>query len=427
MHNNLTKIFHKVTPVGYFVLIILSINPLNSCNHSDKTGKDLANDRGLEVIDLTSIKPTNEQILLSEIAENIEYVPLEYKAESMLGERGVSNVRLHGKYIFIGYIASVKQFDSTGKYIRDLYRVGRGPGETFKRDFVIDTDSSRVLVYSNYTNAIQKYNFQGDFIGKLNKSVINGSEENMFYFKRKLILNYDYWNQPQNHFIVIDLDSNEIDFVYKNYYHYIKPETKGYGVDMQFRYTSFQEFNNHFLFKELCCDTLFQTKDFVTTEPRYIFNIGNKKVTYAEYSDWTYGIKSPENGQVLIADFFETNPLIVLLLGKYSNNISNWIIASYNKSSRETVLTSNTIMRNDFDNGPDIDLKMGFNASRVLTLNNKNYLCYLIWPLDFLKLLDSGKLTEKTSQYPEKTKELISLIKKLHVDDNPVLMKITLK
>jgi hypothetical protein len=417
--------FQRISTVRYFVLI--TIITYYSCSHSDRSGKNLSSIDSIEIIDFTSIKSTSEKILLSEIAEKVEYIPLEYTEESMLGESGKSDVRLTNNYIFIGYIGSVKQFDSNGKFIRDLFSVGRGPGETFKRDFVIDTDSSKVYVYSNFQGNIQKYDLQGNFLGKLSNSNINGSEKSMFYFNRRIILNYNYSNQPQYHLSIINLDNNKIDFTCKNYYQYIKPETKGYGMVMQIKETSIQVLDNQLIFKELCCDTLFQTKDFVTIHPRYIINFGNKKMSYSEYSDWTYSKAPMEPGKNLLADFYETNPSIIFLIGEFRNQTLKWIIGNYNKSTGQTIFTDDTVIRNDIDNGPDIELTKSFYKSRILTSENKSYLCSLIWPIDLIKLLETGHILEKTANDPIAAKELISLIKSLKIEDNPVLMKVTLK
>jgi len=78
-------------------------------------------------ITLNTNLSNSKEIGLKEIAENIEYIKLEFLPESVLGR--IQRLVATEKYFFVFDNRDISQFSRSGKYIRKIGKSGRGPGE----------------------------------------------------------------------------------------------------------------------------------------------------------------------------------------------------------------------------------------------------------------------------------------------------------
>jgi hypothetical protein len=115
------------------LMILLLIYLLIASCSNDKGEKDRSitlgevND-GIFNIDVeNSYGNTKSPVKLSSYADEIFYIPLETNEKCLLKE--VSKALFTSEYIFITSYKTLYQFDITGKFIRQIGRHGRGPGE----------------------------------------------------------------------------------------------------------------------------------------------------------------------------------------------------------------------------------------------------------------------------------------------------------
>ncbi len=150
---------------GFFIvksLWVLILLFLVSCSPEN-------NENDLRVIDVAGGVGRGRIMNLSEIASDIQYIPLETAEEMLIG--GNSNYNYYENGIF--YIKTGKGsfgiFDKTGKYIRTFNRLGRGPQEyeSFNNPD-IDCNTGNIVVRTQ--NRVLEYTSRGDLVRFLNIS-----------------------------------------------------------------------------------------------------------------------------------------------------------------------------------------------------------------------------------------------------------------
>jgi hypothetical protein len=119
----------------------------------------------VENIDIEQGFSDKREMYLSEIATDIEYVPLETTDESLISS--VSKVITHQNYIIVldKKIQADFVFDRSGKFIRKIGAVGNGPGEYIGiADISIRHRDSVLCIYDDQTNRLSSYSLSGKFI-----------------------------------------------------------------------------------------------------------------------------------------------------------------------------------------------------------------------------------------------------------------------
>jgi hypothetical protein len=107
---------------------------------------------------------TQSEVPFSEFFNNIEIIPLETHEESLIKKIGKA-MYINGQY----YLLDINQFylfifDSTGRYVNHIAKVGQGPGEyTYIYDFLVNTKKDRIEMLSPYRQ-IFYYDYNGNFI-----------------------------------------------------------------------------------------------------------------------------------------------------------------------------------------------------------------------------------------------------------------------
>ncbi|EXZ24743.1 hypothetical protein M086_1455, partial [Bacteroides fragilis str. S13 L11] len=120
---------------------------------------------------------TEQEILLSEIADSIRYIPLETNNKCLIRGLKGSNIIRTKEYFFLPWIDKLFQYTKDGKFIRTLGRKGGGPGE-FNWIMQIDVDEKKGLVYMlTTTGKINIYSMEtGKFIRAMKVPNIEVSE-----------------------------------------------------------------------------------------------------------------------------------------------------------------------------------------------------------------------------------------------------------
>jgi len=159
----------------YLILSCLLSGVLLSCQNKAVNRESSENDEKEEVQALPAapiVIPFEKgvdivQVLsLSQIALNVEYIPLETSSTILLS-RAWENLVLTKEYIFVygGTKSGFFQFDRQGKFIRKIAKKGQGPGEyVYLSDFVINEEQRHIYILSSHTWKILVYDFDGNHI-----------------------------------------------------------------------------------------------------------------------------------------------------------------------------------------------------------------------------------------------------------------------
>jgi len=139
---------------------------IQSCcsNNKHVVGTDL------KIIDVAGGVGKSRQVYLSEIADTIEYIPLETTPESLLSRPPYDWILYEKNILFFSQKKGIiKIFDSNGKYLSTFNRLGRGPQEYIRLgDPRIDNVSGKIIV--NSTNKVVEYSLNGEFIRNITLS-----------------------------------------------------------------------------------------------------------------------------------------------------------------------------------------------------------------------------------------------------------------
>ncbi len=101
---------------------------------------------------------------VSEFADTILYIPLETNSKSLLG--GVFRTQITEDGILINSLGKLFLFSKDGKFIRQIGKQGKGPGEyQFVNDFVAVRDT--IFISPSSKQTLIKYSINGDFIEEL--------------------------------------------------------------------------------------------------------------------------------------------------------------------------------------------------------------------------------------------------------------------
>jgi hypothetical protein len=345
-------------------------------------------------INLISAKDYQYQLKLSDIAESVEYIPLETHKQSIIGDR--AGATLTDDYIFIGQYGAVLQFDKNGKFVRQINKVGQGPGECFARCSAFDEKNQLIYLYNNFTERIMIYGYDGKFKRSFKDSSEGGFADGMICDEKgNLLLSYNISIGMKYNYVVVDPNGK---IIYKDL-HY-KDETKkerikyvliieGYKAIYPFDETLFYykiKFSN-----QLLSDTVFRIMSDYKSIPSHIITIPETKHSIGrvmESSRYFYVFHSISNDNFL--------SLYDKQIGKLISN-AEWTII------------------NNIDGGPDIEIS---------DHNGGRYAWQLVQPFKLREKLIESKTNVL---YPEKQKALKELVNRLDDEDNPVLMIVKLK
>ena len=111
-------------------------------------------------------------INLSEVAKSIRYVPLETREEALIGE--YVNISYDGNYIVAADILTgiIKVFDTEGRLIRVIDRVGRGPEEYLPVIVNLSFFNGNIIVMTS--REIVEYDISGNYIRRIATPAVEG-------------------------------------------------------------------------------------------------------------------------------------------------------------------------------------------------------------------------------------------------------------
>lgn len=366
-------------------------------NCANTQGQKISHDKPFTIplaINLSNQKETG----LKEIAKNLEYIKLEFKAESALGR--IQRIAATEKFFFVFDSREIKQFSRTGKYIQKIGKTGRGPGEyPGIIDFAVDELTQRIFVLANFTRQVFIYDFTGTFVKNIRLDEIERGAIDMTG-NGLLVL--------QTHPLTKSLLSTEI--LNQQGVSILKFYSRGYTNSKKIQVAKTPNFsyiyNNTLFFKEGINDTIYKISSEKIT-PYFFYSLGKYKppvkYPYEERGKYIEIYKMCESDKYITTFFFHKGTIGT---------------AVYNKRTNETTVSLPTDklqrgVKNDIDYGINfLMLSVPFS----LKTNQK----------EWLQVLEPNLLNDY------KDSKVISgnfktMMNKFTDDDNPVIMVIKLK
>lgn len=384
----------------YFLVFLLFLNH-NSFSQSEVKRIDI--EKGIRNV---------QNIQLSTLASDIQYIPLETNSKCLLGDS--PRIQLTENEIFVATaMEHIFRFNREGKYLNEIGKIGRGPGECVRMINYILNDKERKVIVNDapFGNKIVTYDFEGNFIDKFNVKISSMVIEP--FLDNNILLQNMYYTR-----LVKGEKINEIEIYSSrgkkiNSFPSSADPSKKYG--MSFIPPVGYNFQNTFHYKVAESDTLYTIPDIKTKTPKYIFDMGNKR--RAEEADEFKDLKIKNT--VAIMDLWETKSYLFFTCTGNENRQS----VLYNKPGNSA---SNVIWKNKPGLEDDIAGGLPFWPYLFTDSNNEKLLIDFVFPHELLAHTKSEYFREKCKT-SDKAKALKELCGKINDSDNIIIRIVTLK
>ena len=434
----------------HMFLLLIGVFVLLGCSSNKK--QEPISKSGIPVINLSEDVSTVPSLLLSEVAEKLEIVPLEMTDESVLSDITEMQVTDHNIWIDHGREFYIYRFSRTGKFLNKIGSIGQGPGEyTNYSTFLVDEDKKEVYIIAN-TNGVLAYDFEGNF-----KRKIVDIQMILQLFASpydQYILNNQKFFATQNFGLYRPIDRDSLwsfvslgdDFQKKKYFknpaHVGKEEqiiANRANMDRMVNYwmeylTSVDTYNGQLTLKYPDTDTIYCYDD-ATNQllPQYAIFTDEEKGDYEATHLWFKDRKAFD--YFSIKSYYPTKDFIYLV-GSKGEEVYTYC---YNKKDgsvrlqkRQSAITERDVpwfsfplrqMKRDFV----LDNDLGGGDFTVDSRSSGKYWIDILEPGGDENWIDIDQIKSSTVIDESKKKELIQVLESATEDSNPILMIATLK
>ena len=432
-----------------YILLLLVITLLG-CSSNKK--QEMTSKLKIPVINLSKNVSSVPSLLLSEVAEKLEIVPLEMTDESVLSDITEMQVTDHNIWIDHGREFYIYRFSRSGKFLNKIGSIGQGPGEyTTYSTFLVDEDKKEVYIIAN-TNGVLAYDFEGNF-----KRKIVDIQTILQLFSSvydQYILNNQKFFATQNFALYRPIDKDSLwsfvslgdDFQKKKYFknpaHVGKEEliiANRANMDRMVNYwreylTSMDTYNGQLTLKYPDTDTIYCYDD-ATNQllPQYAIFTDEEKGDYEATHLWFKDRKAFDYFSIF--SYYPTKDF-VYLIGSKGEEVYTYC---YNKKDgsvrlqkRQSAITERDVpwfsfplrqMKRDFV----LDNDLGGGDFTVDSRSSGKYWIDILEPSGDENWIDIDQIKSSTVIDESKKKELIQVLESATEDSNPILMIATLK
>jgi hypothetical protein len=366
-------------------------------------------DAELFVFDPKSL--TENEITLSEIADDINYVPL--SCNFPMSDISTSHNPMFVKNCFYQFDLNngILVFSRDGTFLRRIGSIGRGPGEYLSGSrFAVDENTGKVYVCDS-DNQIKIYSATGDFLKSFSIQKFRGAVDVISILNSCLFVSYcPQFDDAKYEWIILDTLGNPIKKKERSI-----PIFRSNYLQSGGTYTYGQKlgFWNPFL------DTVFLFSPDFTYKPAFIFKQGEDRLPKKK-------IDNPL-GQLpnffMPNQIFETKKYLTIRYSFYKGKNGFIIIDKENHSTYLSYWEYDNLgsITNDLDGGLKILPRT------YLVDNGREYLIEPIQPYQLKATVLSAGFKNSNPKMPDKKKEFEELAASLKETDNPVLMIVRLK
>ena len=365
-----------------------------------------------KLITVNVLDAKNSELNLTHIADNIKYSPL---GNDIPMSEIAQVIYFDEQYFVTDKNEKFLRFNEKGKLLNQIGKIGRGPGEYQSvRDFVVHQKTKNIYcINGRKPDHIIVYSLDGKYLHSIDLTsyvkYIGVTNQNLFLY---------YFDARENigkNIKLLNKDGKIISS-YSSKYNFTRNR-----VYNDWSECIFYSLGGILHFKEIHSDTIFYL-DGVKIVPNMILNSGDRQFTVEKREKINNDfLQNPTViGETMARtlrpiNFFETNKYVFYFY-RYDRKGRMLI---YDKSTNKKIEIDSEIgIKNDFDGGPNIELK---------TTKDDNTVMSWINAYELKAHVASDKFKNSTPKYPDKKKELEQLAKSLDENDNPVLMLVKLK
>ncbi len=345
------------------------------------------------------------KLTLSQIAEDIIYVPL----ENSYSIRLINNVIMTKYSIFISSEEGILKFNHDGRIVRKIGNKGRGPGEyMYCANFAVDDLFGSVYI-KDRDNLIKVYSKNGTYLREIDLQELGSGIDLIEFFNCNLFVsNFLQFGESKHNWIIIDT----LGAIIKE-----RERTIPRFVSNWLERSRVYKYDNKLFYWNPYIDTVFSISHDYSVRPSFLFGKGSYRLPRSSFDP------AKEITQfMLIRSLFETKRFLVLRYGyKKKGNIT--LIDKKNKRSYITYVKNfeDGGITNDFDGG------INFQPVSYYSEMEMEYMIGFFNPYQLKNHVASAQFINSVPKYIENKSKVENLAKTLTETDNPVLMLIKLK
>lgn len=402
------KIFCYVLPL--FSLFIIGCS-------STKDPKD-----ELVSIDLKKVLQNEREVPISQFVDSLEYIPLELTPES--GINFISKLYLTDEYILVRNTSRQSELlflfeRRSGKFIRQLGRVGNGPDEYFKTlNCFFNPYDNKIYTHEYMRSSVRTYNLNGKFLQSFLTPVANEASyyKNLpidAFFDSGTFVGYISNSGITGKRLIIFTKDKEI----ASFLHYEKWSSKNNMVFSQD--PIFFTWEKRVSFKEKSNDTIFYIS-MNKLVPRFVLYSGDARYPYyTSMEEFLRQGPEPKDYYYTLNIFENSNFLFFYLVSKHRQveNQSGTFHLIHNLFIFDKKTQSTSVSKNDDDiNFGLTDDINNFLPIAPIAITEKN---------ELVAVLEASKIKKWKTENPDKSAQLIlklPWLSKINELDNPVIV-----
>lgn len=379
------------------------------------------NNNKVEEIDISQSYKKDKRILLSEIAVDISYVKLQTDSTCFFNrvKNYNTDVQFTKKYIFITDKKKLLVFDFHGKFLNKIGNQGKGPGEYVSIDnFTLLPSDSLVAIFSHSQQKVFLYTFDNVFLKSFDvkfwPTALSTLNKTYLLFanpKGRRDLS-DYFTMS-----VIDKKGELLGRLINSQWEKKIEQKHKIGLCIM---DNFYNFLDTLSYWEFQYDTIWRVPNKNKTYPRYYINTGKDKLPF------NLLLESEKNNAdrdkyIKLWSFIETPEYFFFRVG-YKTELKHILYDKYSKQAfnifDDNVKKNNILLYNDLDGGVAFWPLGNVSESKVFSF---------LYGYELKELFEKELLNSKKSLWPEKRIQLYEIIKTSKIEDNPIIMIVTLK
>jgi hypothetical protein len=388
----------------YLGLILLALLFFN-CN-----GK-----KNSSVITVDIQSPTGPEIKnLSEIATDIQYIPLETSPEALM--RFVTYLKTANNKFYINTVREILCFDKSGKFLYKLDQQGRGPNEyIYLSDYDIRPEKNLMIVLTRGKLYFYNETDSGFILQKQLDLKMQPQYSDFYPGQDNILLSFTAAAGENKYQSVCITPEGDTLFKRPNYYRF----TRNSKVQMGFSTDNIINKNDEIMrIKGFLTDTMFTINRDYKFIPYMVLNTGGKSIK----TDFLANVPPPDmsSGTSPAATFLLISEILEVeryLFYKYSfQKTVNWRL--FDKNSDQTYrFDGKSLLKDDISGGLNIEPKFvsdGLIYSWTDALSFKNH-------------MSGDGFRNAEAKNPSRKSELEKLAESVKEDDNHLLIVITPK
>jgi len=355
------------------------------------------------LLEINPEKLNDNGITLSEIADDITYIPLDNNYPMCI----FFKIKVLKNTIYLsernnGVIALNKE----GKLIRKYGSRGRGPGEyTYGMAFTVAEDNGTIYVLDN--NQILKYSKNGVFLGNISLEKYGASFKDLeFYNSKLLVFEYISFGTAKYNWIVLDSTGNLESQKNNPVLPFDNHDGLGGGISKH---------GDRLLYWNKINDTIYSISKDLSSMASFLFNFGDNKmpkhdIELSQGPDYIFPLLLIETNKYVM--FYYSHKLLFTI----------GVIEKENRKSYKTIWKGNFGgFKNDLDGGVSFEPKYYFEEE------GREYMVGYTQPLNIKARVNSTDFKSYVPGLPAKKEALIKQADSMKDTDNALLTIVRLK